>query len=335
MVTQGATKKDAFIWAAFQPFGRNMWSDVPVKKWASIPNGTADELLEVCAADHLRFDEAVWRRVADRMVARGLNTVVLDVGEALAYPSHPELHVKGSWAPERVLAEVRRLKAMGLEVVPKLNFSACHDTWLKEYHRMLSTPEYYKVCADVLKDAYEAFGKPRLFHIGFDEETSQHQAQYGMAIVRQGDLWWHDFLYIEGIVEKLGARPWIWSDRCWFHKEEFLQRMPKSVLQSNWYYGRRFLESPHERSRIYAQTYIDLDKSGFDQVPCGSTIGADDNFQLTVDFVREHVSAERLKGFLMAAWGGAMLPQNEAKHLKAMDIAGGVRASFLKNPVSG
>ena len=320
-----------FIWAAFQPFGRNMWSDVPVKRWGSIPGDDPERLLEVCAADHLRFDEAVWRRVVDRMAARGVNTIVLDVGEALAYPSHPELHVKGSWAPERVLAEVRRLKAMGFEVVPKLNFSACHDTWLKEYHRMLSTPDYYKVCADVIKDAYEAFDRPGLFHIGFDEETARHQEQYGMAIIRQGDLWWHDFLYIEGIVERLGARPWIWSDRCWDHRDEFLNRMPKSVLQSNWYYGRRFLDSPHPRSRIYAQTYIDLAKAGFDQVPCGSTCGADDNFPLTVEFVRKHVPMERIRGFLMAAWGGAMMPQNEARHLKAMDIVGAVREDFIKS----
>ena len=65
-------------------------------------------------------------------------------------------------------------------------------------------------------------------------------------------------------------------------------------------------------------------------MPCGSTIGAEDNFQLTVDFVREHVSAERLKGFLMAAWGGAMLPKNEEKHLKAMDVVGSVRDDYMK-----
>jgi len=262
------------------------------------------------------------------MVAQGLNTVVMDVGEALAFPSHPELHVKGSWSPERVIAEVRRLKSLGMEVVPKLNFSASHDTWLKEYHRMLSTRIYYQVCADVLKDAYEAFDRPRLFHIGFDEETAGHQKQYAMSVVRHGDLWWHDFLYMEGVVKKLGARPWVWSDRCWHHKEEFLNRMPKDVLQSNWYYGRRFLDSPNESSRTYAQTYIDLDRAGFDQVPCGSTYESDENFPKTVAFAREHIAPERLKGFLMAAWCGTMTAKNEARHLKAMDVAGAARAGF-------
>ena len=89
-------KNNDFIWAAFQPFGRNMWSDVPVKRWASIPSEDPVELLDVCAADHVRFDEAVWRRVVDRMGEQGLNTIVWDVGEALAYPSHPELHVRAA-----------------------------------------------------------------------------------------------------------------------------------------------------------------------------------------------------------------------------------------------
>ena len=28
---------------------------------------------------------------------------------------------------------------MGLEVIPKMNFSTCHDSWLKNYQRMVST----------------------------------------------------------------------------------------------------------------------------------------------------------------------------------------------------
>ena len=36
---------------------------------------------------------------------------------------------------------------------------------------MVSTPEYYKVCADVIRDTAEVFGTPRYFHLGFDEET--------------------------------------------------------------------------------------------------------------------------------------------------------------------
>ena len=64
----------------------------------------------------------------------------VDVGEGLVYPSHPELVIEGSWSPDKLRAEVRRLRAMGVEAVPKLNFSTSHNGWLKQYRRMVSTP---------------------------------------------------------------------------------------------------------------------------------------------------------------------------------------------------
>jgi len=38
---------------------------------------------------------------------------------------------------------------MGLEPIPKRNFSTAHDTWIKEYGRQVSTSVYYLVCADL------------------------------------------------------------------------------------------------------------------------------------------------------------------------------------------
>ena len=103
--------------------------------------------------------------------------LLLDLAEQIVYPSHPELAVKGSWAPERVCKELDRLRGLGLEPIPKLNFSTCHHFWLKEYSRMVSTPEYYKVCADVIRDVCEIFESPRLFHLGWDEERMGAQRQ--------------------------------------------------------------------------------------------------------------------------------------------------------------
>ena len=123
---------------------------------------------------------------------------------------------------------------MGFEVIPKMNFSACHDSWLKEYGRMLSTEKYYSVCEDLIRDAAEIFDHPQFFHLGYDEETAGHQRNHLLSICRQGDLWWHDFLWFVKVTERAGCRPWIWSDYIWNHKDEFLNRMPKSVLQSNW-----------------------------------------------------------------------------------------------------
>ena len=124
--------------------GTNMWSDVPVKNWGPIK---PEDLHLVCQADHLRFDEAVWQTLTERMQKVRMNMVVIDLGEAIQYESHPELAVKGSWPVEKFRRELARLRGMGLEPIPKLNFSTTHDTWLKEYRRQVSTPAYYRVCA--------------------------------------------------------------------------------------------------------------------------------------------------------------------------------------------
>lgn len=299
-----AAEKDGFIWAALLHMGYNMWSDVPVPFWGPKANRMTDpkQLSWVCAADHLRFDEATWRKVTGHMAAKGMNMVVIDIGEALQLESHPELAVKGSWTIERFRKELQRLRATGLEPIPKLNFSTCHDTWLKEYHRMVSSATYYRVCADVIREVWEIFDKPRLFHLGYDEETAGNQAYYGMSIVRQGELWWHDFLYLSGTVEKLGCRAWIWSDYCWKHPGEFVSRMPKSVLQSNWYYGTDFTEEKNEHQKIRASAYELLEKAGFDQLPTGSNCYNARNLALTVPFCRKTIAPERLKGFMTAPW---------------------------------
>ena len=302
----------------FLQLGNNMWSDVPVKDWALTKK---EDLAEVSSLDVLRFDEEVWRRLTDRMVQKGFNAVVMDLGEGCIYPSHPELAVKGSWSAERLQKELARLRAMGIEPIPKLNFSTAHDTWLKEYGRMVSTPEYYRVCADVIRDVCEIFDKPRLLHLGYDEENFGNQRKYAYAVVRQGELWWHDFLFFVKTVEKLGMRPWIWSDYIWRHKDEFLSRMPKSVMQSNWYYRQWFdFESIPKERRVHLESFLTLEKAGFDQIPCGSNWACDENIAGLVRFCRKNIAPERLKGFLMTTWGPT-LPNHEAKLLRGIDLA--------------
>lgn len=300
----------SMLWGAMLHMGVNMWSDIPVDAWGPFKG---EQLKLVCQADHLRFDEAVWQVLTARMQQAGMNLVVIDLGEALQYESHPELAVKGSWTVERFRKELARLRGLGLEPIPKLNFSAAHDTWLKAYGRQVSTPAYYAVCADLIREVCAIFDRPRFFHLGYDEETAGHQAKYSIAIIRQGELWWHDFMFFVNEVEKQGVRPWIWSDYYWNHPELFLSRMPKSVLQSNWYYGATF--EPEKQK--YVNAYLDLDKAGFEQVPAGSNWSNDVNFKGTVEFCKKNLAPERLKGFLMAPWFFT-LPEWQEKNLQAI-----------------
>ena len=205
------------IWGGLFHMGVNMWSDQPVDSWGPYKG---EDLELVCQKNHLRFNEDVWRHITAHMAEAGMNLVVIDLGEALKYASHPELSVEGSWEIDRFRAELARLRKMGLEPIPKLNFSTAHDAWLQEYGHMVSTPTYYKVCADLVREVVDIFDKPRFFHIGYDEETAGHQRKYAYSIVRQGELWWNDFLFFVKTVEATGSRPWIWSDFYWHHPKD-------------------------------------------------------------------------------------------------------------------
>ena len=131
---------EKFIWSILLHLGYRMWGD--------------NNSLKPMVPDRLIFDYDTWKVATERMAEIGMNMAIVDVGEGIVLPSHPELAVNGSWEPERMRDEVERLKKMGIEAIPKLNFATCHDAWLGEVQHMVSTPEYYKTCADVYGKAF-------------------------------------------------------------------------------------------------------------------------------------------------------------------------------------
>ena len=179
-----AAPQKKLIWGALFHLGINMWADQHLTAWGR--DKTQADVDLHCVADHLRFDEKTWQTLTGRMQKVGMNLVVIDLAEGVRYPSHPELAVKGSWSPDKLREELRRLRKMGIEPIPKLNFSTAHDIWLKIYSRQVSTPIYYQVCADLIRDVCEIFDHPRFFHLGYDEENAANQTKYAYAVIRQG-----------------------------------------------------------------------------------------------------------------------------------------------------
>ena len=85
----------------------------------------------------------------------------------------------------------------------------------------MSTPAYYKVCGELIAEVAQLFDKPRFFHLGYDEETAGNQVNNDYVVVRQHELWWHDFEFFVAEVQRHGMRPWIWSDYGWKHHDEY------------------------------------------------------------------------------------------------------------------
>ncbi len=280
---------DSLIWGNLVHLSYNMWADW---EWSTDKRYSYN-----AAKPYLRFDEGLWDDLLHAMADGGLNMVVIDLGDGVQYASHPEIAVEGAWSVQRLRRELAKMRKMGLEPIPKLNFSTCHDQWLGEYARKVSTPEYYAVCRDLIAEVIDIFETPRFFHLGMDEEELKHQRHFEYVVLRQYGLWWRDFNFFIEQVQSKGVRPWIWSDYVWEHPEPFYSRMPRSVLQSNWYYGASFEESIGP-----VKTYRELDAAGFDQIPTLSSWETLDNVGDTVAFCRKHLTPERLKGFLLAPW---------------------------------
>ncbi len=283
-----------FIWGYLLHLSYNMWCDRLVEQ---LPGKSKAQTEVNCCHPYLRCDDRLWNDLTERMAAAGLNLLLIDLGDGVRYESHPEIAVTNAWSPSRLGKELGRLRKMGLEPIPKLNFSTAHDVWLGPYRRQVSTPAYYKVCRELIAEVAKLFDKPRFFHLGYDEETAGNQVNNDYVVVRQHELWWHDFEFFVAEVQRHGMRPWIWSDYGWLHRDAFLRRMPKSVLQSNWYYGATLPESA-----TAVKFYGELERHGFDQVPTGSNFEHRPNFVETVKFCRKTIAPERLKGFLQTVW---------------------------------
>lgn len=318
MATRKKTEKE-LVWAYLAHLSFNMWSDRP---WP----GQGNEHLN--AAPRLRFDLNLWNDMVERMVEAGLNMVVIDLGDGVEYESHPEIAVRRAWSGKRLRKELDRLRRLGLEPIPKLNFSTAHDLWLGPYSRCVSTDAYYGVCRELIAEVIDLFDRPRFFHLGMDEETFQHQRNYEYVVLRQCDLWWRDLYFLIGEVEKGGGRPWVWSDYVWHHPELFYEKMPRSVLQSNWYYYESFSRDQRKNERfVRVRTYLDLDAQGYDQVPTGSNYVDPENFHQTTTFCRQHLAPQRLRGFLQTVWKPT-LERCRQDHLEAIAQVGRAKAEF-------
>ena len=248
------------------------------------------------------IDRTMLYEIVDEVSKMGIDLVVVDLDDAIQYHSHPEISLKEAFTHEELRALLSYMRERGIEPIPKLNFSACHDVWLKEYSWMKGTQKYYEVVKDLIDEVCEVFDHPSLFHLGMDEEDMPNHKK-GMTIIRCNDLWAHDLYFYMDCVQKNGARPWIWADFYWKHADFFKQKIPKECLLSNWGYMRYCEE--HERVKMQYDSYIALSELGYDQIPCGSLWCCHQNMgQLVHFFVKHGLIDEHLLGFMITPWTG-------------------------------
>ena len=314
----------AFIKAALLHLGSNMWCDVftpiqgdkpPEKRWSGEPG----------SRDYLRAQEDVWRDCIDAMKKNGFNMVVIDLGEALAYPSHPELAVKGTWSVEKMRRELDRLRGMGIEPIPKLNFSTTHNAWMKDWRHKVSTPEYLETVDELIRDVAEIFDHPRFFHIGYDEETMGHQGGWGRyeyIVVRRGAIYWRDFLRCVDTVRSTGCRPWCFSDKIWHDHDRFVKYMPRDVIMCPW---NCVVDEKHPE---YTVTIKEMGELGFDFIPDGCTYSrkeegiAKKELKTVMEYCRANVPMKQILGFIVCPWTMCEPGVPRRKFIESMEYGG-------------
>ncbi len=275
----------------------NMWHDSTTR-----PNARGGKL-----EPKLTTEKDVWDEVTEYAAKEGCDSILIDLGDAIQYKSHPEIAVEGAWTVEQLKEELNRLRGLGLKVYPKLNFSTGHDAWLGVYHRMVSTPTYYQVCKDLINEVIDIFDKPELFHVGMDEEYAYNQQTLDFVCYRQYDLLWNDMNFFCDCVRERGVRPWMWSDHFWKHPEEFAKHIGKDVLVSPWHYVYFYFDAPcpppsDPHGIAVMESYTKLPELGYEIMPCFSNYTCRENTDHTVRYCKENVPEEKLPGFLIAPW---------------------------------
>ncbi len=305
--------KNGKLAATLVHIGTNMWFEIGNSRGQYNYNMTYKK----AGSDTLRLDRELWDKYMVELKEAGNNALVLDIGDGVVFDSHPEIAVKGAWSRKELENEVKKLKEMGFKLIPKLNFSATHDTWMKEYSKMLSTQPYYDFCRDVIAEVCEIF-EPEYFHIGMDEEGYEMQADYDYIVIRQADTWWHDLYFLVDEVEKHGARAVMWSDYARHKPEEFIEKCPRSVVQAVWYYHDRFYGELEELYACRVKPFKQLADAGFDIFASGSTCVTAENLPMLTEYCKKTVPEDQLIGICQTVWE-AVTPEWEYKFKEAND----------------
>lgn len=299
------------MWATLAHLTMNMW-------------GSKD--------NEMYWDDNTWDALIEECVAYRVDTIVLDIGDGLQYQSHPEISVSGAWSHEKMRREIEKCKAKGITILPKLNFSAVHDQWLGEYHHMLSTNTYYKVCKDLIREVSVLFAYPKYFHIGMDEEDYSHAITEELVLYRQNDLLFRDYRFLCDCVKENGAIPWVWHDSLFFNPKKFREYFtPDEIIISPWhYYAFRqehltpitkydFIYEYYTKGEFakmnlqyveedpffvtFCQQAIPNAEYGYRYVPCASNIfKCEWNHQDLVEYFEKNAPEGCILGFMTAPW---------------------------------
>lgn len=291
---------DTKIRAALLHLGSNMWG----KKGRV--NKSKKDVEDFIYRDKMFCQKHVWEKVTEILPKLQFNTLFIDIGEGVRLDSHPELAIEGSWTKDELRKDLERLRALGLNPVPKFNFSPGHSAWMGDWAYRIGTPEFDVFCKDIIEETIELFDTPEFFHIGLEEEDYNAQKNNYIAVVRTPYKKTEDTKYLLKIIIDKGVRPVIWMDEDTLENfggvEDFEKNMPKEVLLATWNYSMVRDFDNIEDCCPYAKSLHKFASLGYDIMPTTSTWCWHLNSKEVMTFCKKHVNLDNIAGFMTASW---------------------------------
>ena len=249
--------------------------------------------------EEMYCQKEVWTRVTNVLAKLAFNTVIIDIAEGVRLDSHPEIATKGAWSKEELREEIFRLRALGLDPIPKFNFSPAHSAWMGDWAYRFGTPEFDVFCKDIIEETIDLFDTPTFFHIGEEEESAALQHNY-ISITRCPKKKAEDVRFLFDVILKKGVRPAIWMDPDVFEALE--GDVPREVLFFTWNYGMQREVEMLEQTSDYMKMIHRYATLGYDVVPTVSTWSWHLNAKEIMKACKKHVPQERIAGYTTASW---------------------------------
>ena len=101
------------IWVYYIELSRHMWADETAKKdYFYLPKGSVGDLYDY--NEENQVDVETWDEIIAYLAKTKFNTAVIDLGDQIAWESHPEICAPGAWTKEFFKTKLDEIRALGI-----------------------------------------------------------------------------------------------------------------------------------------------------------------------------------------------------------------------------
>lgn len=101
------------IWVYYIELSRHVWADETAKKdYFYLPKGSVGDLYDY--NEENQVDVETWDEIIAYLAKTKFNTAVIDLGDQIAWVSHPEICAPGAWTKEFFKTKLGEIRALGI-----------------------------------------------------------------------------------------------------------------------------------------------------------------------------------------------------------------------------